>query len=180
MPSLADINRMDPAEFSALFGAVYEHSPWIAQRAFSQRGGRPFESATDLSLTLYRVVREASDQEQLMLIRSHPELAGKEAQQGSLTSESTNEQLRAGLNALSPQEFAELRQLNAAYQQRFGFPFIICARQNSRAAVFGTLKARLHNDVGQELQITLAQIGEIARLRVMDIIDVDPAAAGNP
>lgn len=170
MPALDTINQMDPAAFSRLFGSVYEHSPWIVERAFAQRDGRPFASPAELYLSLYRVVQEAGADEQLALIRSHPELAGKEAQQGTLTTESTGEQLKAGLNALTPAERDELRQLNAQYRKRFGFPFIICARQNTRDAIFGTLRARLHNSVEQERQITLSQIGEIARLRVLDIL----------
>ena len=167
MTTLAQINAMTPDAFSAAFGAVYEHSPWIAQRAFARR---PFASATDLLLALWGVVQAASPEEQLALIASHPELAGREAQAGTLTAASTQEQAAAGLGLLNPEQRAELVELNRRYAERFGFPFIICARLNSREAIFGTLRARLHNQREQELHNALAQIGQIARLRLADLL----------
>ena len=119
MPTLDEINRYAPREFSAAFGAVYEHSPWIAERAFARR---PFTSRLDLALALYRVVQEADEDEKVALIRAHPELAGKEAQAGTLTAASTHEQAAAGLGTLSPDEAAELRRLNAQYRSAFGGP----------------------------------------------------------
>ena len=167
MPTLDEINRHSPREFSAAFGAVYEHSPWIAERAFARR---PFASRLDLALALYRVVQEAGEDEKVALIRAHPELAGREAQAGTLTAESTREQAAAGLGALSPDEAAELRRLNAQYRAAFGFPFVICARQNRRDAILGTLRARLSNTREQEIANAIAQIGEIARLRIADLV----------
>ncbi len=171
MPSLQQINDYTPEQFSAAFGAVYEHSPWIAQRAFARR---PFADASQLYLGLYGVVRSASEGEQVALLNAHPELAGKEAQAGSLTSASTHEQSGAGMNALSPEEFAELQLLNRRYREQFGFPFIICVRLNSRQAVFAALRGRLHNSRDQELNNALSQVGDIARLRVLDLLAQQP------
>jgi len=168
MPTLAEINRYTPQQFSSAVGTVYEHSPWIAERAFARR---PFASPLDLQLALYGVVQGASDGEKLALIRAHPELAGREAQAGTLTSASTREQAAAGLGTLSPDEAAELRRLNARYVSTFGFPFVICARQNRKDAILGTLRARLSNTREQEIANAIAQIGEIARLRIADLVE---------
>ena len=168
MPTLAEINRYTPQQFSSAFGAVYEHSPWIAERAFARR---PFASPLDLQLALYGVVQGASDGEKLALIRAHPELAGREAQAGTLTPASTREQAAAGLGTLTPEEAVELRGLNARYVSTFGFPFVICARQNRRDAILGTLRARLANTREQEIANAIAQIGEIARLRIADMVE---------
>ena len=167
MPTLAELNGYTPARFSAAFGPVYEHSPWIAERAYARR---PFASRADLHLALYGVVRTASEAEQVALIRAHPELAGREAQAGALTDASTREQAQAGLSALTPEEFADLGRLNAAYAAKFGFPFVICARLNRKDAIFGTLRARLANTRDQEIANAIAQIGEIARLRLEDLV----------
>ncbi|MCC7115054.1 MAG: 2-oxo-4-hydroxy-4-carboxy-5-ureidoimidazoline decarboxylase [Burkholderiales bacterium] len=167
MPTLAELNGYTPARFSAAFGPVYEHSPWIAERAYARR---PFASRADLHLALYGVVRTASEAEQVALIRAHPELAGREAQAGALTDASTREQAQAGLSALTPEEFADLGRLNADYAAKFGFPFVICARLNRKDAIFGTLRARLANTRDQEIANAIAQIGEIARLRLEDLV----------
>ena len=168
MLALDDINRCTPQQFSAAFGAVYEHSPWIAERAFARR---PFASRLELQLALYGVVQGASDDEKVALIRAHPELAGREARAGTLTAESAGEQAAAGLGTLTAEEAAELRRMNALYASRFGFPFVICARQNRKDAILGTLRARLSNTREQEVANAIAQIGEIARLRIADMVE---------
>lgn len=167
MPSLDELNRATPAEFSRAFGPVYEHSPWVAERAYARR---PFRSPLDVQLALYGAVQSASDAEKLALIRAHPELAGKEAREGTLTHESAREQAAAGLGVLSADEAAELCRLNAEYLRRFGFPFVICARLNRKDAIVGTLRARLVNAPEQEMANAIAQIGEIARLRLADLL----------
>lgn len=167
MAGIERINAFTPAEFSAAFGKVYEHSSWIAERAFAQR---PFAGDTALLLVLWGVVQSASPQEQLTLLNAHPELAGKEAQTGTLTEASSHEQGVAGLGALDAAQRADLSELNRRYLERFGFPFIICARLNSRDAIFGSLRARLTNTREQELQNALTQVGQIARLRLLDIL----------
>lgn len=165
--SLASINSLDAAAFSALFGPVYEHSPWIAERAFARR---PFASARDLHLALYGVVLSASEGEKLGLLNAHPELAGKEAEAGALTDASRLEQGSAGLDRLSREELNHLRSGNARYRERFGFPFIIAVRLHSRASIFAALDGRFHNSREQELQNAVAQVGEIARLRLAALI----------
>jgi 2-oxo-4-hydroxy-4-carboxy-5-ureidoimidazoline decarboxylase len=168
--SLADVNAMDGARFSAVFGKVYEHSPWIAERAFSARPAGGFASRAQLHAALVATVHAATEDEQVALLRAHPELAGKEAAAGTMTAESVSEQSVAGLTALSRAEVESLRALNGEYLAKFGFPFIIVARNNTKAAIFGTLASRLHNTREMELRNALAQVGEIARLRLADLI----------
>jgi 2-oxo-4-hydroxy-4-carboxy-5-ureidoimidazoline decarboxylase len=167
MPTLAEINAYSPRQFSAAFGAVYEHSPWIAERAYARA---PFASAIDLHLALYAVMYGAEPAEQRALLRAHPELAGRAAQAGSLSPDSAREQHAAGLGLLTPTQASELADLNRQYRERFGFPFIIAARLNNTASIIGTLRARLHNDPAQEMHNALAQVGEIARLRLTDLL----------
>ena len=164
--TLDAISRMNAGTFAAAFGKVYEHSPWIAQRAFDARPVGGFATVAALHGALVATVGSATPDEQLMLLRAHPDLAGVEAAAGVLTTDSTHEQNAAGLNALSAEEIARLRALNAGYRDKFGFPFIIAARNNTKAAIYGTLEARLHNTTAMELRNALAQVGEIARLRL--------------
>lgn len=166
MLTLDAINRLDAAAFASAFGKVYEHSQWIAERAFALRPAEGFASLPALHAALVATVSAATDDEQVTLLRAHPELAGVEAAAGTLTADSTREQAAAGLSAMSADDVARLRSLNARYRQRFGFPFIIAARNNTQEAIFGTLEARLHNTPEMEVRNALAQVGEIARLRL--------------
>ena len=170
MPSLNEINRFSPGEFSSAFGAVYEHSPWIAERAFSLKPATGFTSRATVLAALVATVQSANDAEKLALLNSHPELAGKEAAAGTLTNESTREQAAAGLSSMTAADVAQLRELNAAYRERFDFPFIIVARNNTQGAIFGAIKSRLLNTRAMEFNNNLMQVGEIARLRLMDLI----------
>jgi OHCU decarboxylase len=172
MTTVDALNHATPGEFSAAFGAVYEHSPWIAERAYARR---PFRSRLELQVALYGAVQGATDAEKVALIRAHPALAGKEAALGTLTAESAREQAAAGLGTLTHEEAAELQRLNASYAETFGFPFVICARLNRRDAILGTLRARHHNSREQEIANAIAQIGEIARLRLLDIVGQEGA-----
>lgn len=165
--TMTELNAMSAEQFSAAFGKVYEHSPWIAERALARR---PFARRIDLQLALAAVVSSASRAEQIALLNVHPELAGKEARAGTMTVASVGEQASAGLDALSPAEFARLAELNRAYREKFGFPAIIAVRLNSKSAIFHAFEGRHHNDVEQELQNNLAQVGEIARLRLHDLV----------
>jgi beta-ureidopropionase / N-carbamoyl-L-amino-acid hydrolase len=123
--TLDTLNTCDAATFVDTLHGIYEHSPWIPERAAAQR---PFASLTALKIAMQAVVRNASVDEQLGLIRAHPELAGKAAVAGQLTKESTGEQAKAGLNLCSPEEFATLQKLNADYNAKFGFPFILAVK----------------------------------------------------
>ena len=121
---------------------------------------------------LVATVHSASEAEKLALLNSHPELAGKEAAAGTLTDESTREQAAAGLSALTAADVAQLCELNAAYRAKFDFPFIIVARNNCQGAIFGAIKSRLLNTNAMEFNNNLMQVGEIARLRLLDLITV--------
>ncbi len=171
MPTLAEINCLDAAQFSKLFGAVYEHSPWIVERAFAMRPATGFASRAQVHAALVATVQSASDTEKLALLNAHPELAGKEAAAGTLTSASTAEQASAGLTSMTAADVAQLRELNAAYREKFGFPFIIAVRNNTHSAIFGAVKSRLANSHAMELNNCLMQVGEIARLRLVDLIE---------
>jgi 2-oxo-4-hydroxy-4-carboxy-5-ureidoimidazoline decarboxylase len=167
MLTLTEINAMPPAEFAKAFGAVYEHSPWVAQRAFTFA---PFQSRAHLHSALVATVQSASGAEQLALLNAHPELAGKEAAAAALTAASTAEQASAGLSAMTAALVAQLRTMNADYRAKFGFPFIIAVRNNTQAAIFATLTARMHNMPAMERNTALMNVGEIARLRLLDLV----------
>lgn len=143
--------------------AIFEHSPWVEERA----DARP--SSGDRHADLMAVVHGASPDERLALICAHPELAGKAAIDNTLTSASAAEQASAGLDRLTPQEFERFHALNAAYRDRFGFPFIICVRLTDKAGILAAMKARLRNDRETEIAAAIAQIGEIVRLRLEDM-----------
>src|SRR5262245_6033948 len=147
MLTLAPLNAAAEAEFATLLDGTYEHSPWIAQRA---AGKRPFASLAALKRALVEVVREATHDEQLGLIRAHPTLAGKAMGAGALTADSTHEKPTAGLTHCSPQEYAKLQELNAAYDAKFGWPFILAVRGPrgtglTRADIIATFERRLAN-----------------------------------
>ncbi|MGC9183936.1 MAG: 2-oxo-4-hydroxy-4-carboxy-5-ureidoimidazoline decarboxylase [Thiomonas sp.] len=170
MLTLDQINTASAADIATLLGGVYEHSPWIAQRTAASR---PFATLAALKQALVQTVRSASRAEQLALIRAHPELAGKAAIAGELTAESTDEQGRAGLAHCSPQEFARITALNAAYGERFGFPFLLAVRGPrgtglTRAQIIATLERRLDNPPDEEFAEALRQIHRIAELRLND------------
>jgi 2-oxo-4-hydroxy-4-carboxy-5-ureidoimidazoline decarboxylase len=171
MPTLNEINRLEAVAFSQLFGPVYEHSPWIAERAFALRPADGFASRAHVHAALAATVQSASEAEKVALLNAHPELAGKEAAAGALTSASTSEQASAGLTAMTAADVAQLRELNAAYREKFGFPFIIAVRNNTQTAIFGAIKSRLFNTRVMELNNALMQVGEIARLRLIDLIE---------
>ncbi|MBC7711586.1 MAG: 2-oxo-4-hydroxy-4-carboxy-5-ureidoimidazoline decarboxylase [Rhizobacter sp.] len=170
MPTLTQVNSFSPAEFSSAFGAVYEHSPWIAERAFAMKTATGYASRAALHSALVAVTQSASDDEKLKLLNSHPELAGKEAALGTLTHESTSEQAGAGLTAMTATLVAQLRAHNAAYREKFGFPFIIAVRNNTQPAIFAAVTSRLTNTRSMEFNNNLMQVGEIARLRLLDIL----------
>jgi 2-oxo-4-hydroxy-4-carboxy-5-ureidoimidazoline decarboxylase len=167
MPLTLDaINAADRAGFVAALGHLFEHSPWVAQETWSRR---PFRSPDDLHARLCATMRAASPDLKLALIRAHPDLAGRLAQQQKLTAESTREQSSAGLNALSAAELAAFQTLNESYRTRFGFPFIICARLNDKSTIVGAMRTRLANTSEQEMETALAEIEKIARLRLDDV-----------
>jgi OHCU decarboxylase len=166
-PTLAQLNAMDQSAFVATCGPVFEHSPWIAERAW---GRPPFASFSGLHERLCSVVASATPDEHLSLIRAHPDLVGRLAREGKLTRESTTEQAAAGLTSLSDDEIHTFERLNAQYRDKFGFPFIICARENKKDAILAAFPRRLANTREQEIAAALAEIYKIARLRLSDAI----------
>jgi 2-oxo-4-hydroxy-4-carboxy-5-ureidoimidazoline decarboxylase len=140
--------------------ALFEHSPWVEERA----DARP--SSGDRHADLMAVVRDAAPEEQLALIRAHPELAGKAAVDGALTEASAAEQASAGLDRLTRAEFDRFHALNDAYRAKFGFPFIICVRLTDKAGILAAMERRLANDRDSEIATALDEIGKIVRLRL--------------
>ena len=174
--TLEQLNAASPAEALALLDGLYEHSPWIAEEALAQR---PFRSLAHLKHALAQVVRTAELDAQLALIRAHPELAGKAMVAKSLTAESTNEQSKAGLTECTPEEFERIQQLNAAYNERFGFPFILAVRGPrgtglSKQEIIDTFARRLDNHPEFELAEALRNIHRIAEIRLNDKFAAEP------
>jgi len=168
--TLEQLNRSTQSEFVALLDGTYEHSPWIAERAWSRR---PFASLAALKRALVAVLREAGREPQLALIRAHPELAGKAMVGRTLTAESTNEQGQAGLTACTAAEFATLQRLNADYNAKFGWPFILAVRGPrglglGRAEIIASFERRLAGHPGFEFAECLRHIHRIAEIRLDD------------
>ena len=159
--TLADVNQLDRVRFVAALGGVFEHSPWVAAGAWA---GRPFASIDALHRAMIGVVRATSREVRIEFLRGHPELAGKEAQAGTMTDHSTAEQ--AGLNALTRTQLEMLRALNAEYAARHGFPFVIAVLANTRAQIFEALRTRIQRDTDTEIEAALDQIAIITRLRL--------------
>jgi 2-oxo-4-hydroxy-4-carboxy-5-ureidoimidazoline decarboxylase len=161
--ALSEINAMSPGEFVRVVGPAFEHSPWVAERATPHR---PFASLDSLHTALCEILGHATAEEQLALIRAHPDLVGRAV----LTAESESEQAAAGLSNLSREEVALFDRYNREYKARFGFPFVICARLNKKDAILSAFPVRLQNTAEQERQTALAEIGKIAQLRLADLI----------
>ncbi len=174
--SLERLNAASPAEAAAMLDGLYEHSPWIVQAALAQR---PFVSLAGLKHACAQVVTQASREQQLALIRAHPELAGKAMVSKSLTAESTGEQSRAGLTDCTPAEFETLQKLNADYNAKFGFPFILAVRGPrgtglTRTQIIETFSRRLAHPTAFELAECLRNIHRIAEIRLNDKFGVSP------
>ena len=154
---------MSFAEFVDAFGPVFEHSPWVAEEV---AGERPIHSVEELHAMMCEAVRCAPAKSQLALIRAHPDLVGRAA----LTPESQGEQSAAGLMDLSPGEREQFARHNAEYKERFGFPFVICARLNKKAAILEAFPRRLRNSPEEEQATALGEIYKIAELRLRDLL----------
>ncbi|GAB3191017.1 2-oxo-4-hydroxy-4-carboxy-5-ureidoimidazoline decarboxylase [Hydrogenophaga aquatica] len=174
--TIEQLNAASAAEFTALLDGTYEHSPWIAERAAL---ARPFASVAHLKRAMIEVVREAGVDAQLRLIRAHPELAGKAMVSKTLTAESTNEQGKAGLTECTPEEFSRIQQLNADYNAKFDFPFILAVRGPrglglNKAEIIATFARRLGNHPEFERAEALRNIHRIAEIRLNDKFGVEP------
>lgn len=165
-------SRMAREDFVRRFGGIYEHSPWIAERAFELELGAAHDSAGGLANALARAFRTASRDERLGVLTAHPDLAGKLSAAKRLTEESTREQASAGLDALTDAERARFEALNAAYTAKFGFPFIIAVKGRSKDEILVAFEARLENTPDDEFATACAEVERIAHLRLKDILPV--------
>ena len=163
-------SRMSRDVFVRRFGGVFEHSPWIAERAFDLELGPAHDSAGGLANALARVFRTASEEERLGVLKAHPDLAGKLAQAKRLTKESASEQASAGLDALTDAERDSFGKLNTAYVEKFGFPFIIAVRGLGKADILAAFKRRIDNDRKTEFDTACRQVERIALLRLKDML----------
>jgi len=163
-------SRMDRATFVQRYGSIFEHSPWIAERAWGLELGPAHDTAAGLHNALARMFRAASDGERLGVLRAHPDLAGKLAQARRLTAESTSEQSSAGLDALTDQERTTFQTLNGAYVAKHGFPFIIAVRDHTKASILAAFEARIANDTATEFATACRQVERIAEIRLMDLL----------
>jgi chitin deacetylase len=156
--------------FVARFGGIFEHSPWIADRAHNLELGPAHDSATGLHNALARIFRTASQAERLGVLTAHPDLAGKLAAAKRLTPDSAHEQASAALDALTDAERASFQSLNAQYVAKHGFPFIIAVRDNTKDSIFAAFQTRITQDTATEFTTACAQVERIAELRLKDIL----------
>ena len=165
--ALADVNALDRDAFVRLLGPAFESSPWVAEEAFA---ARPFADLEALQRAMASALDRAPAERVLELVRAHPDLAGKAAIAGELTDASTREQASAGLDRLTPEEHRRFHALNAAYRQRFGFPFVVCVREHTRESILRAFEQRLGNDRDAELAAALAEVRKIASLRLSELL----------
>ena len=163
-------SQMDRAGFVASFGSIFEHSPWIAERAFDLELGPAHDSALGLHNALARMFRSASPAERLAVLTAHPDLAGKLAAAKRLTAESTAEQSSAALDALTDAERDRFQSLNAAYTAKHGFPFIIAVRDHDKASILAAFETRIGHDTATEFATACAQVERIAELRLKALL----------
>ena len=166
---------MNKEEFVETFGGIYEHSAWVAERAFARGASRDI-SKDGLVAALSVEVDAAGGEAQLVLLRAHPDLAGKLAVSGELTAESTAEQASAGIDQCTPEEFERFQTLNTAYVEKFGFPFIMAVKGSNRHQILAAFELRIDNDKPTEFSTALAQVHRIAELRIQTWLDTQGAS----
>lgn len=166
--TLEELNTLNQSQFIDTLGSIYEHSPWVAEQAYKFK---PFDSLQQLQQRMFECVTHADLQLQTQLILNHPELAGKAAERGELTSDSAKEQSSAGLDQCSPEELLQLQTLNAAYQKKFGFPFIVAVKGLTRHAIIDAIKQRTNNTADQEFASCIKEIGKIAHIRLEQLLE---------
>jgi len=167
---VTDLDTMPRADFVALLGEVFEHSPWVADAAWD---ARPFADLEALHAAMVAAVHQATPAARLALLRAHPQLAGREARGGTLTAASAQEQQGAGLQALQPEQHRQMQALNAAYVARHGFPFIVCARHYTVEGILHALRRRGALDSAREIEEALDQISAITWLRLRALFPSD-------
>jgi OHCU decarboxylase len=160
---------LDRAQFVALYGRVYEHSPWIAETAWSAGLAPACDTVEGLHQALAEIVDAAPRERQLALLCAHPDLAGRLAVRGELTAESTSEQASAGLDKCTPVEFQRFTDLNDTYKRKFPFPFIMAVKGKARAEILDAFERRIRNDENTEFRTALVEVHKIALLRLRDL-----------
>jgi OHCU decarboxylase len=173
--ALHDAVRLDRDDFTSRFGGVFEQSPWIAGAAWDDG---PHAGVAALHAAMVAIVDAAPRAARVALIRAHPELAGRAAVAGMLTPESTREQAAAGLDRLTPEQHTRLLALTAQYRARFGFPFVVCVREQTADSVLATAAARVAADPDEEERTALDEIAKIAALRLADLVADDEGTPG--
>lgn len=163
MLTIETLNELSEAAFVDALAGVFEHSPWVAERAGA---ARPFAGVEALHRAMVDAVRRASAEERIALLRAHPDLAGRAARAGAMTASSVAEQSSAGLDRLSDGEYERFQRLNAAYRERFGFPFIVAVRRHDTASILAAFETRLGHSREEEIDAGLAEVFEIARTRL--------------
>ncbi|GLK73109.1 2-oxo-4-hydroxy-4-carboxy-5-ureidoimidazoline decarboxylase [Ancylobacter dichloromethanicus] len=163
--SLGTLNGLDRAAFTAALDGVFEHAPWVAEAAFAHA---PFDTVSALHQALMAAVWARPEAERVAFVAAHPDLAGKAARAGAIAPASVSEQAGLGLDRLPDEEYARFERLNAAHRARFGFPFVICVRRQTRDALLDAFEARLAHDRGAELAAALVEIGHITALRLVE------------
>lgn len=170
--TLQELNMLDQERFVQALGGLFEGPPWIIAQAWHQR---PFADPNHLLQALCSIMYAAPVEQQIMLLRAHPDLVGRAALAGTLSSASTGEQAAAQLDRLSPEEVATFQRLNAQYHQRFGFPFVICARENKKESILVGFASRLQHTREQEISLALAEVAKICSFRLYDLVSPDEA-----
>ncbi len=165
--TLEEINQLDREAFIQVLGRLFEGPPWIVTYAWAHR---PFTGLDHLSQTLYTIMYQAPLERQVDLLRAHPDLVGKAALLGTLTPASTSEQAAAGLERLTPDEIALFQRFNKTYRARFGFPFVICARENKKESILAGFAIRLEHTREQEIPLALDEVAKICALRLQDLV----------
>jgi len=166
--TLDQVNLLDREGFIARFGSLFEHSPWVAEEAWSSR---PFESVEEMWRAFEDAMYAAPRERQLDLIRAHPDLAGKAAVAGELTPASRREQASAGLDRLSPGEFEAFARMNREYREKFGLPMVVCVREHTKESILENVQSRLGNSRDEEIRKALAEISRISRYRLLDLVE---------
>jgi OHCU decarboxylase len=165
--TLAELNRLSPDDCVQALAGIAEHAPWVGAAVTAER---PFADPQAVADHCELVIRSASDTLRYELIANHPDLGGKAAIAGDLTTESASEQASAGLDRLTPEEFAEFHHLNAEYRARFGFGFIICVREQTKGSILSAFRSRVTGDRATELATALDEVIKIVRLRANDLV----------
>jgi 2-oxo-4-hydroxy-4-carboxy-5-ureidoimidazoline decarboxylase len=166
--SIAALNQFDREQFVESLGTIFEHSPWVADLAYECR---PFRSVSHLHQSMVETVEKSPEFQRMALICNHPELAGKEADAGTLTTDSLKEQSGAGLNQCTAEELAQLQSLNRTYQEKFEFPFVIAVTGLNKIQIIEALEARLKNSAAVEFDTSIIEIGKIGKIRLDALID---------